>query len=60
MGGWGWERKERKGIYVYIQLIHDVIQQKSTQHCKAIIFQQKKIFKLIEKQKQNKTKPHLT
>ena len=26
-------------IYVYIQLIHFVVQQKLTQHCKAIIFQ---------------------
>ena len=27
------------GIYVCIQLIHIVIQQKLTQHCKAIILQ---------------------
>ena len=27
------------GIYVYIELIHFVIQQKLTQHCKAIILQ---------------------
>ena len=27
------------GIYVYIYLIHFVIQQKLTQHCKAIILQ---------------------
>ena len=27
------------GMYVYIQLIHFVIQQKLTQHCKAIILQ---------------------
>ena len=27
------------GIYVYIQLIHLVIQQRLTQHCKAIICQ---------------------
>ena len=33
MGG----RLKRKGIYVYIQLIHIVVQQKLTQHCKAII-----------------------
>ena len=25
------------GIYVYVELIHFVIQQKLTQHCKAII-----------------------
>ena len=27
------------GIYVYIELIHFVIQQQLTQHCKAIILQ---------------------
>ena len=27
------------GIYVYIRLIHSVIQHELTQHCKAIIFQ---------------------
>ena len=27
------------GIYVHIQLIHFVIKQKLTQHCKAIILQ---------------------
>ena len=27
------------GIYVYIQLIHFIVQQKLTQHCKAIIVQ---------------------
>ena len=27
------------GIYVYIQLIHFLIQQKLTHHCKAIILQ---------------------
>ena len=30
----GWER-----LYVYISLIHFLVQQKLTQHCKAIIFQ---------------------
>ena len=43
----GWDREgEREsqevgdmGIYVYVQLIHFVIQQKLTQHCKAIILQ---------------------
>ena len=29
-------------MYVYIKLIHSVVQQKLTQHCKAIIFQKKK------------------
>ena len=41
----GWDReggRETKeggdmGIYVYIELIHFVIQQKLTHHCKAII-----------------------
>ena len=43
----GWEREGGReaqeggdmGIYVYIQLIHFVVQQKLTQHCKAIILQ---------------------
>ena len=39
--GWGWEwvagelKKER--VYIHTQLIHFVVQQKSMQHCKAII-----------------------
>ena len=37
----------RAGIYVHIWLIHFVVQQKLTQHCKATIFQLKK--KRIEK-----------
>ena len=43
--GWdregGREKQEGRdmGIYVYIQLINFVVQQKLTQHCKAIIFQ---------------------
>ena len=43
--GWdregGREAQERggMGIYVCIQLIHFVVQQKLTQHCKAIILQ---------------------
>ena len=32
-------RLEREGIYVYTWLIHNVLQQKLTQHCTAIIFQ---------------------
>ena len=43
----GWDREggretqegEDMGIYVYGQLIHFVIQQKLTHHCKAIILQ---------------------
>ena len=32
---------KREGIYVYISLIHFIVQQKLTQHCKAIILQLK-------------------
>ena len=44
----GWDKEDGReaqeggcmGIYVYIQLIHFVVQQKLTQqHCKAIILQ---------------------
>ena len=43
----GWDREGGRetqeggdmGIYVYVQLIHFVIQQKLTHHCKAIILQ---------------------
>ena len=36
-------RKEiqKKGIHVYVWLIHFAVQQKLTQHCKATILQQK-------------------
>ena len=34
-------RSKRKGIYAYINLIYVVVQQKPTQHCKAIILQRK-------------------
>ena len=34
--GWGREVK-REEIYDYIELIHFVVQQKLTQHCKTII-----------------------
>ena len=37
MGGGGRLRMER--IYVYLGLIHVVVWQKPTQHCKAIILQ---------------------
>ena len=30
---------KREGIYVYIRVIHDAVQQKLTQHCKAIQLQ---------------------
>ena len=32
-------RFKKEGIYVYIELLHIVVQQKLIQHCKAIIFQ---------------------
>ena len=39
----GWDREGQEGgemgIYVHIQLIHCAVQQKLTQHCKAIILQ---------------------
>ena len=41
----GWDggigRLKKEGIYVYIQLIHIVVQQKLAPYCKAIILQQK-------------------
>jgi len=39
-GGMGWEGK-RKGIYVYLWLIHVDVWQKPTQYCKATILQVK-------------------
>ena len=42
-------RLRRKGIYVYLQLIHIVVQQKPTQHCRAIIFQLKIHLKMEKK-----------
>ena len=55
----GWDREGGReaqeggdmGIYVYIQLIHFVIQQKLTQHCKAIILQKRLKQKNKTKQK---------
>ena len=38
-------RFKREEIYVYLWLIHIVVQQKLTQHCKAIILQLKINFK---------------
>ena len=46
----GWDREGGRemqeggdmGIYVYIELIHFVVQQKLTHHCKEIILQLKK------------------
>lgn len=41
--GWGGEGVggRFKRIYVYLQLTHVIVQQKPTQHCKAIILQTK-------------------
>ena len=38
----GWDvgvggRFQREGIYVYLELIHVIVQQKQIQHCQAII-----------------------
>ena len=43
--GWEGEREAHEGgdIYVYLWLIHTVVWQKPTQHCKAMILQFKKI-----------------
>ena len=39
-GRWQVEgRLKRKGIHVYIELIHIVVREKLTQHCKAIMLQ---------------------
>ena len=38
-------RFEREGIYVYLRLVHIVVQQKPAQRCKAIIFQLKVNYK---------------
>ena len=38
-----WEEGSRgKGIYIYLQLIHIDVQQKTTQNCKTIFLQLKK------------------
>ena len=43
--GWGEESGGREaqegGVDIYMELIHVVVQQKLTQHCKAIILQLK-------------------
>ena len=39
---------KREGIYVYLGLIHAIVQQKLTQHFKAIILQLKKKTKNFE------------
>ena len=49
--GWG-ERPTRKGAYVYVQLIHYVVQQKLT-HCKATVSFIYTLIKKIKIQKLN-------
>jgi len=44
-------RLKREGIYVYLQLIHIVAQQKLTQHCRAIL--QLRIYQKKEKNSYN-------
>ena len=53
--GWGesWEGGSRQGTYVYWHLIHIVVRQKLTQHCKAITLQLKIIFK-----EKHSSRPH--
>ena len=51
LAGWAAElvgvQVEKEGIYVYLWLIHAVVWQKSTQHCKAIFLQLKINFKKL-------------
>ena len=42
-GGGVGERSKTEGMYVYIELVHFVVQQKPTQHCKARILQRLQI-----------------
>ena len=39
IGGGVGEEFKREGICVYLELIHFIVQQKRSQHCKAILFQ---------------------
>ena len=39
--GWDGRAAQREGIYAYIRLTHNAVQQKLTQHCKAIIVNKK-------------------
>ena len=45
------ERSRREGLYVYIQLIHFIVQQKSTQHCKAVILRYETLASLDRRQR---------
>ena len=44
MGWGGGEKVQEKGTYIYLWLIHTVVQQKPTQYGKAIILQLKILF----------------
>ena len=37
-----WMMSKREGIYVYIWLVHFIVQQKLAQHCKSIILHKQK------------------
>ena len=51
-GEWVGGEFKTEGIYVYIRLIHVVVQQKLTQHCKAIR-PQLNFFKIQKKKKKS-------
>ena len=58
----GWElggRFKRERMSVYLQLIHLVVWQKPTQHCKAIILQSKKKKKKLAVCRERKLKFHI-
>ena len=40
-GGWAGGKLNRGGIYVYLLLMHTIVQQKLTQHSKAVILRLK-------------------
>ena len=42
--GVGWEGGSKEGLYIYLQPIHIIVQQKLILYCKAIILQLKKNF----------------
>ena len=47
--GWGGREDQKGGDIVYLTLLHIVVRQKPTQHCKAIILQLKINFKKVRK-----------
>ena len=56
--GWVGDFK-REGIYVSLGLIHIIVWQKPTQHCKAIILQLKTDFKILKKDRKKKKEEEL-